>query len=351
MQKIKSKEQSEERKIEIKDKTIRFCIGAVASLGIFAFFLLTQKQNPLTVYMAIVNCFIGNKYNVGEICVHMVPILISAIAALIPLKVGLSNCGGEGQLIAGALAANVAGVYVCNSMPGYIGIPIVFLAGIIGGMLTAIIPVVGKMCLNMNETLTTLLMNYIVTKLVAYLVYGPIKDPAGNNYPMSSKLASQLQIPSFTGSRGNWTIVAAMIIAVIVWFVFDKTELGFKLRIIGGNDRAAQFAGYKVKKMQTIAFMAASGLAGLGGAFYMCSVELQVRETTAAGYGFLGFLASGIVSGNALLAIVSSFMLSVLKACGSTLEMKTGLRSSASLILMSVILIVIFALGRRRRSE
>lgn len=351
MQKAIAKEQSMERKNQIKDKTIRFVIGVVASLGIFAVFLVTQKQNPLTVYMAIVDCFIGNKYNVGEICVHMAPILIAAVAALIPLKVGLSNCGGEGQLIAGALAANVAGVYICSEMPGYLGIPIVFLAGILGGMITAVIPIVGKMYLNMNETLTTLLMNYIVAKLVAYLVYGPIKDPAGNNYPMSLKLAPQLQISSFTGSRGNWTIFVAIIIAVIVWLVFEKTELGFKLKIIGGNDRAAQFAGYKVKKMQTLAFMAASGLAGLGGAFYMCSVELQVRETTASGYGFLGFLASGIVGGNSLLAVLSSFMLSVLKACGSTLEMKTGLRSSASLILMSVILIVIFALGRRKRSE
>lgn len=340
-----------EQKKKIRSKITKFCIGLVASLGIFAIFLISQKQNPITVYAAIVNCFVGNKYNIGEICVHMTPMLIAAMAALIPAKVGLSNCGGEGQLIAGALMANIVGVYICKSMPGVVGIPMILLAGAIGGMLTALIPIIGKMVLNMNETLTTLLMNYIVTKFIAYLVYGPIKDPAGNNYPMSEKLAEQLRISSFTGSRGNWTIFVAIIIAVIVWFVFSKTELGFKLNIIGGNDRAAKFAGYNVKKMQTISFLVASAIAGLGGAFYMCSVELQVRETTASGYGFLGFLASGIVGGNSLLTIVTCFMLSVLKACGSTLEMKTGLRSSASLILMSVILVVIFALGRRKKAE
>ena len=83
----------------------------------------------------------------------------------------------------------------------------------------------------------------------------------------------------------------------------------------------------------------------------MSSVELQIRETTAAGYGFLGFLSSGIVLDNPLLAVVSSAILSVLKACGSSLELKTGLRSSASTILMSIILLVIFALGRRKREE
>lgn len=335
----------------IKKGVIRFCIGAAASLGIFAVFLLTQKQNPISVYMAIIHCFVNNRYNVGEIWVHMTPILITGMAALIPSKVGLCNCGGEGQLIAGALAANVVGVYCCAGMQGYLGIPIMMVAAVAAGMLCGAIPLIGKMCLNMNETLTTLLMNYIVVKIVAFLVYGPIKDPNGNNYPMSAKLAEQLRITSFTGSRGNWTIFVAVIIAIVVWIVFNKTELGFKMKVVGGNGRAAQFAGYKVKKIQCISFLVASGLAGLAGGFFMSSVEIQVRETTGSGYGFMGFLATGIVGDNPLLSIVSSFMLSALKACGATLEVNTGLRSAASMILMSVILLVIFALGRRKRDE
>lgn len=330
---------------------LRIVIGIVASLGIFSVFLLTQNQNPATVYMAIIQCFTGNKYNVGEIWVHMTSILIAAVATLIPAKVGLSNCGAEGQLIAGAVAANVVGVYVCEELPGSIGIPVMILAAILAGMLCGLIPLLTKIYLGMNETLTTLLMNYIMTKFVAYLVYGPLKDPNGNNYPMSAKIADQLMIPSFSGSRGNFTILIAVGIAVITWLILNKTEVGFKMKVVGGNERAAKFAGYNVKKIQIKSFLIATGLAGLAGGFYMSSVELQIRETTAAGYGFLGFLSSGIVLDNPLLAVVSSAILSVLKACGSSLELKTGLRSSASTILMSIILLVIFALGRRKREE
>lgn len=238
-------------------------IGTVLAFAIFAAFLITQKQNPIDVYKAIIFCYVGNKYNVGEIWVHMTPILICSIAALVPAKVGLSNCGGEGQLIAGALAANVTGVYIFRNLPSAVGLPLIFLSGILAGMIGGFIPLSGKMTLNMNETLTTLLMNYLVVKLVAFLVYGPIKDPAGNNYPMSPKLPEQLKITPFSGTRGNYTIIIAVIIAVVVWYIFNKTELGFKMRVVGGNNRAAEFAGYKVRNIQCVSFLLASGINGI----------------------------------------------------------------------------------------
>lgn len=183
------------------------------------------------------------------------------------------------------------------------------------------------------------------------MVFGPIKDPAGNNYPMSARLASQLRLPTFAGTRANFMIVVAIIVAVIVWFVFAKTEIGFKMRAVGGNQRAAQFAGYKIMKMQCAAFLAAGAIAGFAGGVVMSGVEFQMRETTARDLGFLGFLATGIAGDSSLVSIVTSFMLSALSVCGTSLEINTGLRSSASTILMSVILLTIFAMGRRKRAQ
>lgn len=326
-------------------------IGVFASLGIFSVFLLTQSQNPLTVYEALIQCFVGNRYNVGEIAVKMTPVLLAGMAALIPAKVGLSNCGGEGQLIAGCLTANIAGVYLCGNLPGVIGIPVMLIASAAAGMLWAAIPLFCKMKLNMNETLTTLLSNYIMYRLVAYLVFGPIQDTAGNNYPMSARIAEQLRIPSFTGTRANFMIFFALFVVLIVWFVFSRTELGFKLRAIGGNERAAQFAGFSVQKARCLAFLTAGAIAGLGGGILMSSVEFQMRESTAHDLGFLGFLATGIAGGSPIVSIFTSFLLSALSVCGTSLEITTGLRSSASTILMSVILLTIFALGRRKRAQ
>lgn len=247
--------------------------------------------------------------------------------------------------------ANITGVYLCADMPGYIGIPVMMIAAIIAGALWGAIPLFCKMKLNMNETLTTLLMNYIMTRVVAFMVFGPIKDPGGNNYPMSSQIAEQLRLPSFAGNRANFTIFFAIALAIFMWFFFNKTETGFKMKAIGGNENAAKFAGFNVKKTQCIAFLAAAGLSGLAGGIVMSSVEFQMRELTAAGLGFKGFLATGIVGDNPILAIFSSFMLSALSACGTTLEINTGLRAAASTIFMSVILLTIFALGRRKREQ
>ncbi len=122
------------------------------------------------------------------------------------------------------------------------------------------------------------------------------------------------------------------------------------MQAIGGNERAAQFAGYNVKKIQIISFLIAAGLSGLAGGFVMSSVEFQMREATASGLGFMGFLATGIVGDNPLLAIPSSLMLAALSASGTTLELSTGLRAAASTIFMSIILLTIFALGKRRKS-
>lgn len=339
---------SQFQKIDIKRILLGFAIGIAVSGGVFSIFLLTQGQNPVNVFVALVECFTQNKYNVGEIWVQMTPILIAGMAALIPAKVGIINCGGEGQLIAGALAANITGVYLCAGWPGYLGIPMMMLTAILAGVVWGAIPLFCKMVLNMNETLSTLLMNYIMTRLVAFMIFGPIQDVNGNNYPMSAKIASQLRLPTFAGTRANFTIFFAIALAILIWYFFSKTELGFKMRAIGGNERAAMFAGYSVKKIQCMAFLVAAGLSGLAGGIVMSGVEFQMRESTASGLGFMGFLATGIVNNNPILSILSSMMLSALSVCGTTLEINTGLRSAASVILMSIILLTIFGLGRRK---
>ena len=334
-----------------KSFALKTLLGVLISLGLFSIFLITQKQNPLIVYKALIECFTKNRYNVGEIWVRMTPILIAGMAALIPSKVGIVNCGGEGQLIGGALMANIVGVFWCYQMPAIVGIPLMMIGGAIGGIIWGSIPLFCKMKLNMNETLTTLIMNYIMYRLVAFMVFGPIKDPKGNNYPMSAKIASQLRLPNFTGTRANFMIFVAVGLAFFLWFFFSKTELGFKMKAIGGNERAAEFAGYSVRKIQCISFLVASALSGFAGAIVMSGVEFQMREGTAQGLGFMGFLATGIVGDNPILAILSSFMLAALSTCGTTLEISTGLRSAASTIFMAVILLTIFDLGKGKRDQ
>ncbi len=333
------------------DAAKKLLLIILISFGIFSVFLLVEQRNPLEVFAALVNSFVGNSYNTGEIFVKMTPILLASLGALIPAKVGIFNCGGEGQLIIGALTANIAGVYLLSGLPSILAMPLMFAAAVIGGMLWGVIPLFCKMKLRMNETLTTLLMNYIAVRFVAYLIFGPIQDPNGNNYPMSQQIPQTLRIDAFAGSRANYTIFIAILLAVAIWYFLSKTETGFRTIAIGGNNRAAEFAGLDVKKYQIVAFLLSAGICGLAGGFLMAGTEFQMREFTASGYGFMGFLSAGIVANNPLLAIASSFVLGILNACGTTLELTTGMRSSTTTIFMSIILLTIFGLGKGKRDQ
>ena len=238
----------------------KIIIGVGVPLIIYSVFLVIEGQSPFSVYAAMVQCFVGNPYNVGEVFVKLTPVLMAAMAALIPGLVGLNNCGGEGQLIMGALMANAVGITVCAGMPGYLGIPVMLLTACLAGALWGALPLLGKMVFGMNETLTTLLLNYVTTRFVAFMVFGPIKDPNGNNYPMSPKIGEQLRLPTFTGTRANFMIFFAIALAVFMWYFINKTELGFKMRAIGGNQAAAVFSGMHVKKVQCWAFLAGAAL-------------------------------------------------------------------------------------------
>ena len=319
-------------------------------VAVFGIFLQTQGVNAIETYGSMIVSTLGTSYGIGEVVIKSTPLVLIAVATAVSAKAGLVNVGGEGQFAIGALAAAAAGMLFLQDAPGAIGIPLMALAGIAGGMLWSGFAGVLKVKANMNETITTLILNYIAIQVVSFFVYGPLKYPNSFNWPQTAQISPQLQLPRLGGGKVSIAVFFALGSAVIIWLALKKTKWGYKLRVIGGNPIAAAQAGYHVAKNQLIAMLVSGGLAGFAGMLEICGVEFQMRQTTGTNYGYLGFLAAWMAWNNPLLGIVTAFIIGFLSVAGNTMEITSGLPSSSIRILMSIVLLAILWKGRRKKA-
>jgi simple sugar transport system permease protein len=319
-----------------------------APIVLFGLFLEMQQVSALDTYAVMIRSTLFTRYGIGEVIIKSTPLVLIAVATSLSAKAGLINIGGEGQFAIGALFATAAGVFIAADLPGYVGIPLMAIAGIVGGMAWSGIAGLLKNKANMNETITTLILNYIALQLVGYFVFGLLKDPASFNWPVSPPMAPQLHLPRFGGSKVSIAIIFALIAAVAVWLLLKKTRWGYKIRVIGGNPLAAMHAGYQVKKNQLITLLIAGGLSGMAGMLEICAVEDRLRQTTGVNYGYLGFLAAWMAWNHPLLSILTAFVIGFLSVAGNTLEITSGLPSSSIRILTAVVLLAILWKGRKK---
>ena len=312
---------------------------------IFGIFLITQGVNPITVYGDMIVSTLGNGYGIGQVVVKSSPFIMVAVATAISAKAGLVNVGGEGQFAIGALLSTFVAVFVAKSMPGPVGILLMLVVGALGGAIWSGLAGIMKVKAGMNETLTTVIMNYIAYDIVSFFVYGKLKDPDSFSWPMSPEIAPQLKLPELA-TGVSIAIIGAVILAVVTWLVLKKSACGYRLRVIGGNTEAAKHAGFSVAKIQMAAMLISGAIAGMAGMLEIAGVEGRLRTTTGVNYGYYGFLAAWMAWNNPLGAILTSIVIGFLCVAGNVLEISSGLPSSGTKILMALVLLGILWKGK-----
>lgn len=329
----------------------RIAIGVLAPMGIFSILLLAEGISPLEAYSTIFSSVFGSMYGFGEVVIRATYLILTAVASVLPGRVGLANAGGEGQMAIGATATAIIGSTVLGRLIAPLGIPLLLVIGMVFGAIWAGIGVFFRMKMGMNEILTTILMNYIATYLISMLLFGPVRDPHGWNYPQTVELRGHLRLPSFFGTRMNIGIFIAIAVAVLTWVVLYKTKIGFTMRTIGGNQLAARYAGIRVKRVQTSVFLIAGAVAGLAGAVMVLGVEGRMRLGAGETMGFMGFLAAGMVRNSPVMAIFSAFLIAALNVAGNSIEINTGLPAASIQILIMLVLLTIMVMGEKRRKK
>lgn len=330
---------------------VRVLICIFVPLVVFGALLMSEGRSITETYATILNSIFGTSYGFGEVIVRTAYLILTSLAAILPSRVGLANAGGEGQMAIGGLFTAIAGSTFLRLIIGPVGIPLMLFCGMLAGLVWAGAAIFCKMKLSMNETLTTILMNYISTYFISMLLFGVLRDPHGWNYPQTLEVASQLRLQMYFGTRMNSGIFIAIAMALAVWYVLHKTRIGFTMQTIGGNQLAARYSGINVKKVQTLTFLTAGALAGLAGAILIIGVEGRMRVDAGATMGFMGFLAAGIVKNNPILAIFSAFLIAALNVAGNAMEIKTGLPAASIQILIMLVLLTIMTVGGKNQHE
>ena len=283
----------------------------------------------------------GSLYGLGETIVKMIPLMILSVGISFAFKMQIWNAGGEGQLHIGAAAAT----YVVLHLQGYdrkTTLTAAFLAAFVCAGIYGLIPAVLKVKWKVNELITCLMLNYVGTLLISWLIQGPWKDPFGFAFPRTEKFRYTGKMPTFFGTRIHAGVVIGLVLALVLWFVLAKTKWGFEIKLIGTNPKVAEYAGIPVKRYILTVMFISAGIAGVAGMSEVCGITHRLQANFAAQVGPSGMTIAYLAQCHPLGAVLVSFLFGALLVGGNTIQ-KLGLPVSTVQMIQGSILFFVAA--------
>jgi ABC-type uncharacterized transport system permease subunit len=321
----------------------RYASITIIVLVVFGCVLLLAGKNPIKAYADTIRFTLLNAYGLSELLVRMTPLVLTAVAVAIPSRLGLINVGGEGQLYMGAWAAT-AGALLFPGLPAWLLLPLVAVLGFAGGAFWAAVPGMLRARKLVNETISTLLPNYVAPLIVSFFIFGPWRSAESSAYPQSPAFPEAARLPSFFNTRINAGLLIAAAALLGYWLLMERTRWGVEMRAIGGNSEAAQRLGISVATYILIALAIGGGIAGLAGMSEVSGIHYRLRQGLSPGYGFTGFLIAWLAGGRPMGMLLMAFLFAILTSAGDILQISQGLPYSVVNILLAMILFIV--LGR-----
>ena len=316
-------------------------LGALVTGGLF---LLMLGFNPFLVYRTLLTGSLGSPGMQKETIKLMIPLSLATLGIVLAFKMKFWNIGGEGQICAGAIAASYV-AYFHNYLPSPILLIVMALASIIAGGLWGLIPAFFKTRFGTNETLFTLMLNYIVISFITYLREGPWRDPEGGfaAMPRFTKQARlpEVPIPGIGNVHIGWIVMIVMAALVFVYLRYSKQ--GYELTVVGENTMTARYAGMPVKKIVLRTMFMSAGICGLVGMLQVSGPDRQLTDAVANGRGFTAVSVAWLSRLSPFGVMVVSFLFSVMQKGCSMMQTEYRIPSSMSDILQGIILF--FVLG------
>ena len=335
--------------------------GALAgALVVGAAMMWAFGANPLTGYQALVTGAFGSSYALGATAVKSAPLLLVAVGICIAFRANVFNIGGEGQIAMGGLASAAVALAV-PGLPSVVLIPLVLLAGAAGGAVWGAIPGAFKAYFNVNEILSTIMLNLVAVQFMNYLLAGPMVDRSafstGGLIPETKLLSPNSWLPILVpGTQLHLGVLIAVLVAAAAYLLLWRTGLGFRIRAVGLSPAAANYAGMPVKRTITLAMTISGAMCGLAGALLVFGSLSHRLVTDGSLTGFTGSAGfNGIVVAlfgglNPLWSIVSAFLFGGLVVGGNSMQVATGVPPDlvTTLIGLAVVFIVSLEYLRRR---
>ncbi len=324
----------------MKNKVIARAVAIILALIVDAIFIFAVTGlNPLSVYGVMFQGTFGTGIRFSWAMRDLVTLLCIAVALAPAFKMRFWNIGAEGQVLVGGLATALVMVYCGNSLPTPILFIVMFVSSIVAGGLWGFVPAFFKAHWNTNETLFTLMMNYVATSIVACatnIMRGQASSLGKLN--MGTKAG---WFPQFLGQRYNINILVVIILTLAMFFYLKYSKHGYEIAVVGESENTARYAGINVK-MVTIRTMIVSGaICGLAGFLIVAGKDQTISTTTAGGQGFTAIIVAWLAKFNTFYMVLISFLLVFLSRGASEIASAYSLNDYAASIIEGVILFFI----------
>jgi len=323
-----------------KGIAIRF-IAILLSLVFSGVFILATGFNPFEVYAQMIMGALGTDLRIKETIIKAIPLIITSLGILVAFKMKFWNIGGEGQIIMGAFAATYVALNFSDDFSRPVVLILMAVASMIGGGIWAFIPAFFKVKFGTNETIFTLMMNYIAIKWVTYLQYGPWKDPSAKGFPKVANFDINAILPSIAGIHIGFVI--AIILTILIYIFMNYTKKGYEIAVVGESVETAKYAGMNIKWIVIVAMLISGGLCGLTGMIQASAIEKTLTVSLSAGYGYTAIITTWLSGLSAPLVLVVSLAFAVLLQGGTYIQIALQVPSSVAEMIQGMILF--FVLG------
>ncbi|MCD6176391.1 MAG: ABC transporter permease [Candidatus Cloacimonetes bacterium] len=339
--KLKLKELRKTLYIFATEKTIGFTLISIfLGLVVGAIFLAAAGFNPFQAYWVMLLGVFSKPSYISYTIIRATPLILTGLSIAFAFKTGLFNIGAEGQFIIGSVAATAAGYFL--HLPLLIHIPVVIISAVLAAGIWGGIAGYFKAKFGVHEVISTIMLNWIALYFQNFLIYTKgFQKPGGETSYSIQPTANMMILKTWKQSEAgrewllqhpfwkdllrtpmNWGFVIAILMAILVWFILNKTALGYRLRAVGFNKFAAEYGGINVNKNMIISMFIAGALAGLAGALQVVGVSHKVTLIAAMeGYGFDGIAVALIANSNALGCILAGLLFGALKYGGTKIQM------------------------------
>ena len=272
------------------------------------------------------------------------PLIAAGLAVALAFKAGMFNIGANGQLIAGAILAGYVG-FTWTGLPVGAHLVVATLAGLLGGSIWGGIVGLLKARTGAHEVIVTIMMNFVALNLLAYLLRQPAFQRSGRNDPISPFVADSASYPVLLGgwSRLHLGFLLALLAAVVVWWVLNRSVLGFRFRAVGANPSAARTFGIKVETQYFLVMAMAGSLAGLAGSIQVLGTEKALTLSIAGSIGFDAITVALLGRGSPLGTVLAGILFGALRAGGVVMQARTGTPIDIVLVVQSLIVLFVAA--------
>ncbi len=314
-------------------------LAALVFCGIVSFLL--TKENPLRIYSVMFDGAFGTKRRVWSLAQNVAMLLCVSVAVAPAFKMRFWNVGGEGQVLAGGLASAACMILFGDSLPSAVLLIVMLIASILAGAIWAVIPAIFRARWNTNETLFTLMMNYIAIQLVSFFAYKWSVPKGSGQVGIINRTSHAGWLPVIGDMEYLLNIIIVLVLTVIMYVYLKYSKQGYEIAVVGESEKTAKYIGISVRKVILRTMIISGAICGLAGLLLVAGTDHTISRETAAGRGFTAIMVTWMAKFNPFFMVLTSLLIVFLEKGATEISTAFELNESFSEIITGIIIFFI----------